>query len=486
MISRDNNMRKIIKTMFLCLLAAAVLFSCVTKDENEWNEIKDSEYVEDILGFAQNYSGGELIFEINKKIKDMISFEENVEKLNFLIENYPEKSDEFKNRIAELALIGALEENTYDSLGGYIAEFEGYAANSAYINEAKSVLKNMYLNAAKAENSVVLFEEFIRMYEKENEQAVLEAADALDEIYWDAAQSGGNKQDYENYIAQANKINAIGVINYNYEAKYILEAHKILEEFKWADALAAHKAENIILPLLDFIELYPDSAYISEAEEIIEQIRGDSGYSDKYLYNGATLDTIDEFILNFPGHKDIDKAIELRGDFIGDIYSLWLRGYIALVAVGDSITRSRIIIESRTDSKLIINISYGVYLEANSGNVQNMLVREEVEFVLNANQTRYIYINTLCMNIFRDIPDSTNYFTVGMLDEKSPLINLLKTLEATESEFEVAQAAVWHITDNPGKDRILNTIIYQDGTDAITEEIYSEALRIIELAGNIN
>ena len=59
---------------------------------------------------------------------------------------------------------------------------------------------------------------------------------------------------------------------------------------------------------------------------------------------------------------------------------------------------------------------------------------------------------------------------------------VLKTLEKQNSSFEVAQAAVWHITDNPGKDKILNTIIYQDGTDAITEEVYNEAVRILEMS----
>jgi hypothetical protein len=58
---------------------------------------------------------------------------------------------------------------------------------------------------------------------------------------------------------------------------------------------------------------------------------------------------------------------------------------------------------------------------------------------------------------------------------------LLKAAEETESSYEITQAAIWQITDNPGKEKILATILYQDGTDAISEEDYAEALRLVEL-----
>ena len=470
------------KIILFCFVFTLSLFSCVTIAVNEWDEIKDSEYVEDILTFAASYGGGELRAEINKKITEMIDGEFNTDKLNFLIINYPEKADEFKDRISKLALAAAFEENTYDSLELYINEFSGYGKNTAYVNEAKAALKNMYFAAAKERNSIELYEQIILRYEKEDRAAVLEAAGAIDDIRWETAKAGGRRRDYERYIEQINKINDFGAINYNYAAKYIKEAEKSIEDFDWKDAFTLYESEDIILPLINFTELHPDSERITEAEEIIERMRKDPAYSEKYLSSEATLDTIDEFILNFPGHEDFEKALEYRKNFVGDIYSFWVEKYIALIAVGESITRSRLIVENRTNSKLIINIPYGVYFEANNSNVQNMLIREEVEFTIEPGKTRSMYLNTVCMNIFRDIPDDTNQFIIAETEKNSPLINLLKTLEKQNSSFEVAQAAVWHITDNPGKDKILNTIIYQDGTDAITEEVYNEAVRILEMS----
>ena len=470
------------KIILIYFVFALCLFSCVTIAVNEWEEIKDSEYVEDILTFAADYGGGMLSSEINKKITEMIDVEFNIDKLNFLIINYPEKADEFKDRISKLALAAAFEENTYDSLESYIKDFSGYGKNTAYVNEAKAALKTMYFDDAGEQNSIELFEKIIQRYEKENKAAALEAAGAIDDIRWQTANTGGKRRDYERYIEQISKINDIGVINNNYKAKYIKEAEKAIEEFDWKDAFKLHESEDTILPLINFTETHPNSDRIPEAEEIIGRMRKNPSYSEKYLSAGATLDSIDEFILNFPGHDDYEKALEYRKNFVGDIYSFWAARYIALIAVGESITRSRLIVENRTDSKLIIKIPYGVYFEANNSNVQNMLIREESEFTIEPQKTRSMYVNTLCMNIFRDIPDSTNQFIIAEVEKNSPLIRLLRTLEEQNSSFEIAQAAVWTITDNPGKDKILNTIIYQDGTDAITEEVYNEAMRILEMS----
>lgn len=256
---------------------------------------------------------------------------------------------------------------------------------------------------------------------------------------------------------------------------------QVKEESDWTEAFEIYKSQDIILPLKNFADLYPNSPHTPEAKEIISKIQNDSAYSEKYLYDGTTLDLIDEFIKNFPGHKDIEKALELREMFIGDIYSLFVDVKIAIAAIGDSITRSRIIIRNETDSRLIVRVPYGTYLAATSGNVQNMLIREEVDISVDSKETIGIYINTLCMNIFKDIPDSESRFSIALLSEDSPLIDLLKTLEENGSNYEVAQAAVWCMTDNPGKETILDTIAYPDGTAAITEEIYNEALRILEL-----
>jgi len=264
-----------------------------------------------------------------------------------------------------------------------------------------------------------------------------------------------------------------------------LKELKELEGNDWAAALEQFQTDEILLPLINFTRIYPDSGYIQEAELLIEQTRNDSTYSEKY-FKTPTLDLIDEFILNFPGHKDIEQAYELREEFVGDIFSLIARNAIEVTVKGDSIIRCRIIIKNLTDSSLIIIVPFGTYLAANSGYIQNMLIREEKNFSIDANQSGAAYIDAACLNIYKNVPDNTIKFSIDRLDEDSPLINLLKILKENNSSYEIAQAAIWHMTDNPGKDRILNSLTYQDNTYAITEEDYAEALRLVDIVNVID
>ena len=427
---------------FIFTVAVTVnLSSCQSQSEKDWDKIKDNGTIEELMDFAVNLTekDDKLFNQASKKIKNKINTEENPEKLNNFISQYSYWEIDFKDRISELALNHALEKNTVDSLEKYINDFFDYSQsdkNTEYINQAKNALRTLCFNIAKEQKSVGLLEEFIYKY-------------------------GG-----EDSILADEAINII---------------KEIKDKLNWDDVLEKYKAESSLLPLLDFTETYPDSVYISEAEELIKQIRNDSSYSKKY-FDDPDLDSINEFILNFPGHKNMNKALKIREDFIGDIYSMLQKEYIGVLITGDSITQSRIIGANLTKSRLEVSIPYGAYLAANSGYVQNMLIREEITFSVEPLKYWNLHIDTACMNIYRDIPDENSYFTIDRLDEDSPLIKLLKLIEENKSSYEVTQAAIWYITDNPGKDVILNTLIYDDQTNAITEKDYAEAMRLVELA----
>ena len=487
-------MNKLKKIKFVCFfivlffIFTLVLSSCTSQAEEEWNKIKDSGAIEDFLDFAAglDIANGKLFDEVNQKIKDRINEEENPEKLNALINQYPERKNEFKDRILEIELYAAIKENTPEALEEYMERLSIYSTSLEhdYYMKAYEILKNLYFNEAKEQKSIELLGKFIRRYENEDREIAEAAASLIDDIRWENAQKNGTRENYENII-DANT-------NYGFPSKYIEEAYKKIEELDWIALLEINKTEGTILPLKVFTEYYPNSVHVKEADDLIKQMQNDSSYSEKYLTE-PDLDLIEEFILNFPGHKDMEKAMEIRKDFVGDIYSMIQKEYIKVVAVGDSITRSNIIIANLTKSRLEVTIPFGTYLEAvnpvippegkTRKNVQNMLVREEKTFTVGPEKNGNLYINTACMNIDRDIPDDTSYFMVDGLQEDSLLIKLLKILDENESSYEVAQAAIWYVTDNPGKEVILDTLIYEDGTKAITENDYNEAIRLVELAG---
>ena len=465
------------KIKFICFPAVLILLSvsfliltsCMSKEEKEWNQINETGSIESLLDFSVKYKDGKFIDELNKKINEKIKSEENSDKLKSFLTQYPERTDDFKDRIAELALNSALDENNPEALEKYISDFANYGKNIKYIDDAKTALKNMYFNIAKEQKSIRLLQEIFHKYREEDPVMSQQAASAVDDIYWEIFTRDGTLAGYLDYI------------DAYCEGNHAEEAYKKIEELNWQTALEITESDNTLLALQNFIEYYPESIYLSEAEQLIKKIQNDSKYSEKY-FKEPTLDLLDEFILNFPGHKDINKAVEMRKDFIGDIHTFMKKGYLEAAGLGDSITRTRIIVENRTNSKLIVTIPFGMYFAAKKGYTQNMLAREELTFTVEAGKKRSLYVKTACMNIYRDIPDNSSVFTIDKLEEYSPLIPLLNILAENKSGYAVTQSAVWQIMDDPGKGIILDTLEYEDGSYAISENDYNEALRLIDIA----
>lgn len=388
----------------------------------------------------QSQSEKEVETEWNK-IKDGGSVEDL---LNF-IENPEHKGGKYFNEASQRIKDKIKSEENPDKLTELInkyPEWEIYFKDRVSEIELKieEELKNKLFNEAKEQKSIELLEEFIKIYEA-----------------------------YENVLTE--------------EAAKIIK--EINDENEWNDIIQAYKPENGLLPLINFIDSHPDSKYNAEIENLIKQIREDSSYSEKYFAE-PDLDLIDKFINNFPGHKDMDKALEIKADFIGDIYSMIEKEYISVLVLGDSKIRSRFIIQNRVKSRLEVTIPMGTYLAVNSGSVQNMIVRKEKIFTVESEKHGALYVDTACVNIYKDAPDDTNYFLIKNLPEDSEMIKLLKILDANNSSYEVSQAAIWIKTDNPGKDAILAALVYEnnDGVQefAIAESDYNEAIETIKLA----
>jgi len=85
-----------------------------------------------------------------------------------------------------------------------------------------------------------------------------------------------------------------------------------------------------------------------------------------------------------------------------------------------------------------------------------------------------------CMNIYKDIPDRNDTFGVDVLAADDTLLELLNIFKLYESRFEVIQAAIWILQDNPTKHYIMEALEFDDGEQAITDEEYEEALRLVE------
>jgi hypothetical protein len=84
------------------------------------------------------------------------------------------------------------------------------------------------------------------------------------------------------------------------------------------------------------------------------------------------------------------------------------------------------------------------------------------------------------MNIRRDIPGSSNGFTVATSQNRR-LVNLLKVLDENNSNFYTRQAAIWIVTDGVSNNQLLNTLT-SGGRSVITQSHIDEARRLLAVA----
>ncbi|MCL2059296.1 MAG: hypothetical protein FWH01_09625 [Oscillospiraceae bacterium] len=235
-----------------------------------------------------------------------------------------------------------------------------------------------------------------------------------------------------------------------------------------------------------FIDTWSESEhaaeYVALARDIAESIKTDSSLSAPILQNlnDATNEAIDAFLQDFPGHMDEQKVRLLKeGDFI----ELMSTGIISISVKGNSIENTSVTLDSRSKRDLTVTIPIGTYFEPGNTGVQNMVVREAKTVKLNAEGSTTFSVKTACMNIRRAIPNSTNTFTAQVLDGDSKLRRVVALCEEKRATYAVTQAAVWIVTDNPGNNSLLSTLVYSGGRRAISSDDLAKAKEIVREAG---
>lgn len=430
----------LVLVLFLCLSSCTVKVKENEKEQQEWNEIINvGADIDAVLDFVRKYedTGNEMVKQANIIIQKYISDENSVDALNNLLSKYPERETEFKDKIAEIAFNSAISANTADSL-----------------------------------------ENFISTYGKDYPDMAVQAGSFIDDLDWETAVSVNTLESYDDYINKSMSLS----YDFNHEGKYIGEADKKIEEIDWDAAYkkALAKSDETVLSLLDFIDSHPLSSHCPEAEQLVKDMLNDSSYFQEYS-SPNTLESIEKFILNFPGHKDMEKAEMQRKIYEGDIYDFTEKNYLKVKITGKSIKETVLTVKNNTVSQLIIHIPFGTYFAANNGYVQNMAVTKETSFRIDSAEEKILIIDTAGMNINKDIPTESDFFSVDILESDSSLVKLLKILDQNSSKYEVAQTAIWYMRDNPGKNMLLNTLEYPDGTKAVTESDYNEAVRLADL-----
>jgi len=155
--------------------------------------------------------------------------------------------------------------------------------------------------------------------------------------------------------------------------------------------------------------------------------------------------------------------------------------YVRFSAYGGSISSSNIRIENVSDMQLNLVIPAGTFLSANSSAYQNMILTNPKNITIEAGSVYSGSVNTACMNMYRDIPDSNNSFGIAQRPNNHLLTKVIKILSEGNYSYSVIQAAVWIVTDNADY-YDMGLLRNQFGGRTIDDDDYQKAVSVVNEA----
>lgn len=164
----------------------------------------------------------------------------------------------------------------------------------------------------------------------------------------------------------------------------------------------------------------------------------------------------------------------------GTIHQLADNKTITVSITGSSIQSTSVKLTNETSGAVSVVIDYGTWFKSNSSSVQSMLVTSKKTVELTPDETRTVSVSTACMNISRDIPSSSNSFTLNSYSSSEKLAKLVKYADENNCSYAVIQSAVWIITDNVTDNELRGSLVDSSGNSVIQQSHIDEARKIIK------
>ena len=130
-----------------------------------------------------------------------------------------------------------------------------------------------------------------------------------------------------------------------------------------------------------------------------------------------------------------------------------------------------------SDHPVALSLTPGTYMAASGGGYQNMLVMEALSITLQPGVCASYTLDTCCMNLHLDMPSDGDLFSLGMAQD-TRLQALADYCQNHSVRYAVRQAATWILTDNANL-ADCGTLIYSDGSSAISPEDYEQAQELL-------
>ena len=319
-------------------------------------------------------------------------------------------------------------------------------------------------------NSKQAYESFIKTWP--SGRHTQEANRLLDGKGWSEAVSADSIRGFEAYLQTFPS------------GRHTEAARAGIETIRWREATEA----NTVLSLQGYMDTYPSGRFTDEATVKLEAVRGDDTLFLTAQREG-TKEAINEFLVNYPGHKKEASARSALRDVEGkDIVDLLNEKRIEVKTKGSGIRSVDVSVRRLVPHPVTVRIPVGTFFVARNKSSQNMVTTAETIKTLRTENWTDLSTSAACANRPRDIPGSEDSFTVRRSPFQAELNKLVVELDRESAPYDVKQAAVWIVTDNADYDD-LGLLVSKSqfqifgGTRVINEYEAAKAMKICHETG---
>jgi hypothetical protein len=203
---------------------------------------------------------------------------------------------------------------------------------------------------------------------------------------------------------------------------------------------------------------YPNQMFIWSS---IGEIIGDqdmvqiTGYVD--LYETADASLMGCKITDVSEVERISEFTFIDWDFPRSTLRKALsKDLIDVIVVGNGLTKINVKIIPKMDFQFELEIEAGTIFEAQTVDVQNMVVRKAEYIHLKPGIEAELDVDVSCADMEKEQPSNTDIFTVSTMLGSQDLLKLFGLEDFIAEPFRIQQFAVWTITDNPAPDEYMS------------------------------
>ena len=250
---------------------------------------------------------------------------------------------------------------------------------------------------------------------------------------WAEAQAGSTVESYQQYEQT------------HPSGTHLADARTRIEDLTWQQSTTT----KTIRALQTYLQAYPQGRFLADARTEQAALQtNESAFST--AFQKGTEGALRQFLTDFPNHlKEAEAKQALKDITEGrDIVDLLAEKKIEIQTQGSGIQNVSVRMRKLVPYPLTVRIPTGGYFVSARQSSQNMITTADSRVRLTGDDWQSVSPSAACANRPRDIPGSSDSFTVQRSPHQQELAALMPILDKAGVDYATRQAAVWIVTDD--------------------------------------